>query len=197
MPIQYVTLAEANEVLRAAFGGNDVKIVLEPDEARIARRNADQEHALWCFDPATGQIERGDKRFFAMGVVLHPQGYYAAAIREEPSVPHPADGSPWIVGQIVVTVNAHGLVKTKVGLGLDGEILELGPSSLSKAELADPAKIVRTGRLLLSNPQRISGFMQPVLVAEEFPNEQGMTPAEFRQRSTDCRSIAALAALDL
>lgn len=195
--IQYITLADANEVLRAAFGGNDVKIVLEPDEARIARRNADQEHVLWCFDPATGQIERGDNRFFDMRVDLHPQGYNNAMIFEEPGIPQPADGSPRIVGQIVVTVNAHGRVKTRVGLGLDGEILELQPSSLSKAELADPAKIVRTGRLLLSNPQRISGFMQPVLVAEEFPNEQGMTPEEFRQRSSDCRSLGALDALGL
>ena len=194
--MRYITLEDANKILRASFG-DDVRIVLEPDDVRTARANVGQEDQLWCFDPTTGRIARADGRFCAAGILPHPRGYGQLVIIEEPSIPPTADGGPRIVGQISVRVNPRGLIKAQTVSGIDGEVLQVNQTSLSGAEPVDPENVSQTGRLLTHNPQRISGSVEVVLVLEDFPDSEGMTPEEFRSQSGDSRSLAALAVLGL
>jgi hypothetical protein len=159
--------------------GDDVVVALEPS-------------GQWVFDPKTGESGRADGKFFAVRPVDRG-GYYQLALVEEPSVHKPKDDSPRVVGQVVVEVNSNWRVRVRTAKGLNGPVVELAPSSMSKGELRDG----RFGPVFEANPQRIDGFIEPVLVEVDFPNEEGMSPWEFVEKSTDGRSITALAKLDL
>lgn len=189
--MQYITLEDAKKRLEGIFG--EVRIVLEPDsifEQKIVQK---KEAELWCFDPATGRIDRADQRFHDARYVDRG-GYGQVAIYEEPSVPQPVDGSPRIVAQVVVTMTDSQSLCVRRTPGLNGEVVELQPSSLSKGELASGEKIAKRG-LIESNPQRIQGVMEAVLVFENTSTAEKMSPEAFRAVSTDCRSLGALAAL--
>lgn len=159
---------------------------------------AGKEAELWGFSLATGWIQRGDGKFHAAGVVAHPGGWNLAAIVEEPNVIPPSD-RPHIVGHIIVEMKARGhfrvYVRVRKAKGLNGEILELKPSSLSKGELDASGR--EPDAIFEANPQRLQGMIAVYRHDVEFPDEESMTPAEFVAQSTDSRSITALAKLGL
>jgi hypothetical protein len=177
--------------------GRPVLFCLEPDEVRLAKIKAGKEAELWCFDPATGRIRRGDGKFFDVRMV-NRGGWFQPVIHEEPNVPAPEDGSPRVVSHVVIEMNRYGAPRVRVRRiqGLNGEVLELKPSSISKGELADKGKLVGNfydSNFFESNPQHIEGVIEVYLVNADFPDAEGMTPDEFRRQSTDGRSLAALA----
>jgi hypothetical protein len=172
--------------------GEDVVIVLEPPEVIAAKEATGKVADLWIFDPQTGRIQRGDRKFYALGVVHHPGGWNLGAVIEEPGVPEPEIGSR-IVGHVIVEVNPHGYVHVRHANGLNGEILELKPSSLSKGELDASGR--QPDAIIEANPQRILGSIAVYRHDVEFPDKEGMLPAEFIAESTDGRSIAAVAKL--
>ncbi len=92
-------------------------------------------------------------------------------------------------------MNPRGLVRVRSNKGLNGPIIELKPSSLSKGELEAEGRT--PDALLEANPQRLTGFIAVFLNRIEFDDTEGMTPGEFVSKSTDGRSIAALAKLEL
>lgn len=181
----FITLEDARQKL-----GEDTFIVLEPAEAVEAKRAADKETELWGFDLATGQIRRGDGKFHAAGVVRHPGGWNLCAIIEEPDNPDAE-----VIGHVIVDVNPRGLVRVRTNKGLSGEILELKPSSLSKGELDASGR--DPDGLFEANPQRLKGKIGVFRNNVDFPDEEGLAPAEFAKRSTDGRSLSALAVLGL
>jgi hypothetical protein len=163
--------------------GENVRICLEPPD-RLAR--AEDPDSLWVFNPATGVSGRGDGKFFQVEYVDRG-GWGQLAIREEPNAPQGRT-----VGQVVVQVNAKNQVRFRRTKGLNGEVLELHPSSLSKGELVEHGAGVG---LIETNPQRIIGTVQALLVYGEFPDEEAMWVTDFIEQSTDGRSLAALLAL--
>ncbi len=162
--------------------GEDVVIGLEPKNE-------------WVFDIEKGAIRRTDGRFHDGRVVQHPGGWYVLAIHEEPNTPEPSDGSHRIVGHTIVDLNPRGLVRVRTNKGLNGTIQELKPSSLSKGELESEGRA--PDAVLEANPQRLTGFIAVYLNRVEFDDTEGMTPGEFVSKSTDGRSISALAKLKL
>ena len=183
--------AEILDLSEVAFQfGRKVLFCLEPDEVRKKKIAEGKEGELWCFDPATGRISRGDGKYCDARYVDRG-GWGQVALYEEPDVPQPADGGPRIVGHVIVEKNQHGLVRVRRAKSLNGEVLELQPSSISKGELAKKGLIPLD--FIESNPQRIKGVIAVYLVDTGFPDSEGMTPDDFRGESTDCRSLAALA----
>ncbi|MFA5128373.1 MAG: hypothetical protein WC445_00195 [Patescibacteria group bacterium] len=187
-----ITLAEARKRL-----GENVVVCLEPDAVREKKVTENKAAELWIFDPATGWSCRGDGKFHDARYVDRG-GWGQIALYEEPNVPQPEDGSPRVVGHVVIEMNRYGAPRVRVRRtkGLNGEVLELKPSSISKGELADKGKLVGTfydSNFVESNPQRIMGMIAIYLVNADFPDEEGMTPDEFRRQSTDGRSLSALA----
>ncbi|MBI5370105.1 hypothetical protein HZA85_02880 [Candidatus Uhrbacteria bacterium] len=174
--------------------GDRAVIFLEPADFVDAKVAAGREAELWVFDLATGQIRRGDGKFHALGVVAHPGGWNLGAVIEEPNTASPAEG-PHIVGHIVVDVNPRGFVRVRTAKGLNGPVMELKPSSLSKGELE--ASGGAPDGIVEANPQRIVGTMAVFRNDVDFPDEEGMMPREFVAQSTDGRSIAAVAKLGL
>jgi hypothetical protein len=150
----------------------------------------------WGFNFETGAIGRDDGKYFEMRVVQHPGGWPIAAVYEEPGTPQPDDGSPRIVGQVIIDVDAQGRVGARKAKGLNGETLELKPSSVSKGELAksDPDPD-RKPVVFETNPQRIVGFVGYFVNRVEAHPEGTivLTLDEFVAQSTDGRSLAALA----
>jgi hypothetical protein len=149
----------------------------------------------WGFDSETNQIVREDGKYFALGIVQHPGGYPVGAVIEEPSIPPTPDGSPRIVGHVIVDVNPRGLVRAREAKGLNGPILELKPSSVSKGELESSGR--KPDAIFEANPQRIQGSIAVFRNDVEFPDEEGIAPRAFIERSADGRSITALAKLGL
>ena len=174
--------------------GAHTQILLEPKEVSGAKIGAGKNHELWVFDPENGTIRRGDNKFHACGLVLHPGGWHAAAIIEEPSILPPEQG-PRIIGHVIVDVNPRGYVRVRTNKGLNGDILELKPSSISKGEIESSRRT--PDALFEANPQRISGTIAVFRNDVEFPDKEGMNPSEFVFRSTDARSITAIAKLGL
>lgn len=182
---EIITLEEARRRL-----GENVVVCLEPDEVRGAKIGGGKSGELWCFDPATGRSGRGDGKFHDARYVDRG-GWGQIALYEEPNVPVPEDGSPRVVGHVVIEQSPGGLVRVRKAKGLNGEILELKPSSISKGELAE--KGMKPVGYIESNPQRIEGMIAVYVVVAYFPNAEGMMPGEFRKQSTDGRSLSALA----
>jgi hypothetical protein len=184
-----VSLSDAKGVL-----GPGVVICLEPDEVRDAKYKAGKMSELWCFDPATGRISRGDGKFCDARYVDRG-GWGQIVLYEEPNVPQPADPTmPRIVGHVVIeTTRKYGalLVRVRKATGLNGGILELKPSSISKGELAE--RSLEPVGYFEANPQRIMGMIAVYLVETDFPEEEGRTVLQFFKHSTDGRSLAALA----
>jgi hypothetical protein len=192
-----VSLKDAANALRQVFGG-DVTVCLEPEEVRGAKTAAGKEPELWVFDPLTGQIRRGDGKFYAAVVVRHFGGYCALAIVEEPNVPVPADGSPRVIGHVIVDVNPRGFVRVRDAKCLIGPIRELKPSSISKGELA-PESAKPIG-YFQANPQRLGGHIAVYQNDVEFPDAEGETPEQYRistRQNGDGRALSALALLGL
>ncbi len=185
--MSHISLAEAQQRL-----GEDVIIDLEPPEVVAAKVAAGKEIELWGFDLGAGRIQRGDRKFHALEVVRHPGGWYIGAVTEEPNIAPPEEG-PRIVGHVIVEVNPRGLVRVRRAKGLNGEVLELRPSSISKGELdasgQEPTAVIE------ANPQRIGGSIAVYRHDIEFPDEEGMLPGGFIAASTDGRSISAVAKL--
>lgn len=183
-----ISLDAAREALEAQFG-NDVVIATHPV-------NPAKPETTWVFTLNDGSTLRVDGMYYKV-VLTNELGYPAIKLDEEPNTPQPADGSPRIVGQIVVEINSNGLIRTRKTNGFDGTTIEVFNTSLSKGELANDATIEHYGDVFYTNPKRLSGAVQPVLVQVEFPDSEGMTPAEFAQISTDGRSLSALVKLGL
>ena len=154
--------------------GNFAFIALEPDNQ-------------WGFDLKQERIRRKDGKFFE--VQMRNRGSFCQpAIIEEPNKPKDTD----IIGQVVIEYDGM-YVRARTVQGLNGPVLELMPSSLSKGELVESGRVV--GKIE-ANPQRIGGgYIEVVLVDVVliFKGEGGIPPWEFVRRSTDARSIAALA----
>jgi hypothetical protein len=178
--------------LRDLMMGNEgagVLICMEPEEV-LSQKTADgKAQELWVFDPATCVIRRGDGKFFQVEYIDRG-GWGQMAIHEEPNLP---DGQ--LVGQVVVQMNAAGQVRVRRSKGLNGEILELSPSSQSKDEVLTDRGML--GGLLETNCQRIVGVVGAVLLSTEFPEEEAMWIDDFIIESKDSRSITALAKLGL
>lgn len=187
--MKFVSLRDTAQAI-----GSDTYILLETEEVAQGKIAAGKAHELWVFDQIAGVIRRGDNKFHACGVVPHPGGWYVAAVIEEPSVVQPEYG-PRIVGQVIVDVNQHGFVRSRIAKGLNGEILELRPSSISKGELESSGR--KPDAVYEANPQRIKGTIAVFRNDVDFPDEEGVTPSEFVSRSTDARSITAIAKLGL
>lgn len=186
MSKKIISLAEAIARL-----GDDVVICLEPNSTLTAKVDGGKTDELWVFDPTTGRMGRGDGRFFAVDGYVDRGGWGHPGVIEEPGLPFPEDG-PRIIGHVIVEVNGSGLVRARDGKGLNGPILELAPSSISKGDLAGdeetPIGFVE------ANPQRIGGGLIAVyLHHSDFADADGITPDNFRKRSTDGRSLSALA----
>ena len=163
------------EQVKEKFG--DAVVSLEP------KSNNPQ----WIFDLKDGAIRRLDGRFFE-GIIVDREAFSQLAIIEEPNKP---EGTNFI-GQVIVEFDPeNGLVRTRKSKGLNGEVLELKPSSLSKGEISEKGK--KSG-FIEANPQRIGGgYIEIVLIETSFPAEEGMKPERFVEQSTDARSMSALA----
>lgn len=186
MSTQFITLAEARKRL-----GDNVVVVLEPDESFQAKMAGGTHQMLWRFDPSTGRIDRGDQRYFAMGVERHPGGsWQTGMLIEEPGQP----GLEY-VGHIIVDVNENGLVRFGNEEGFNGPVLKLGSSSVSKGDLDDSGR--EPDAVLELNAQRLLGLVAVYLNKVSFPDKEGMTPRGFVAASRDSRAISALAVLDL
>jgi len=187
-----ISRSDAEACLKKQFG-EDVRVCLEPDDAMAAKTDAGKSAELWCWNPTTGHVGRGDGKFYEGRLVQHPGGWNAFALHEEPGIPKPEEGTR-IVGHLVVTRNEAGLLKVRTVKGLNGEALEFQPSSVSKDE---HEKITDTViGTMEANCQRIEGVIAVYLRTEEFPVEQGMSPTEFKLKSKDGRSLSALGILE-
>lgn len=173
---------------------NDL-LLLEPPESADPKIQAGKSLELWVYDPQLSVIRRGDNRFHFAGVVRHPGGWFTCAIVEEPNINAPEDGGPRIVGHVIVDVNPRGFIRARTAKGLNGDILELKPSSVSKGELDQSGR--KPDATFEANPQRIMGTIAVYRNNVEFPDEEGMRPLDFVAQSTDGRSITALAKLGL
>lgn len=171
------------------------QLLLEPPESADPKIQAGKSLELWVYDPQISVIRRGDNKFHHAGVVRHPGGWYTCAIIEEPNINAPEDGGPRIVGHVIVDVNPRGFIRSRTNKGLNGDILELKPSSVSKGELDQSGR--KPDALFEANPQRIDGTIAVFRNDIEFPDEEGIRPSEFVACSTDGRSITALAKLGL
>jgi hypothetical protein len=147
-----ISLEEAGRTL-----GENVIISLEPKNDK----------PQWHFDPKDGVIRRLDGKF-CEGRVVDRGPFSQLAIIEEPNKPEGTN----LIGQVVVEFDhENGLVKTRRNKGLNGEVLELKPSSLSKGEITEKGK--KCG-LFEANPQRIGGgYVEVVLIETELPIEEG------------------------
>lgn len=182
----------SSDALRLALG-EDAFVVLESEDAwkkKVAEGKTDQ---AWGFSLATGSIRRADDKFHELVVGKHSLGYPIAIINEEPAMAEPEDGSPRVVGQIIIERNAEGKIRVRNGDGLSGKVLELMSSSVSKGELTDSGAEFKG--LVQANAQRIKGHMAVYVRAVELfaADALVMTPAEFVEQSTDGRGLAALA----
>ncbi|MBI4133257.1 hypothetical protein HY478_01450 [Candidatus Uhrbacteria bacterium] len=190
------------EEVRAQLG-DDVVICLEPEAVRLEKTDpaakeaaakagkGDPEQELWVFDPKTGRSGRGDQKFFDVRVVDRG-GWNQLVVFEEPGLADPPEGERRVIGHVIVDVNPRGMVRHRTAKGLNGGMLELKPSSVSKGDLAGGEE-TPVG-YFEANPQRIGGGYIAVYRHEvDFPDEEGMTPVDFRAQSTDGRSLSALA----
>lgn len=172
-----ITLEEARRRL-----GENVVVALEPG-------------AQWVFDPGTGRSGRLDGRFFDIRS-FNRGNYWQLGVCEEPGVTVP-EGEPRIVGNLKISRNANGLIKSRMNRALDGsEFREAVISSLSNPELVRYEEAAVLTALILANPQRIDGYIRVFLVDEEFSDTEGVLPSELRT-TTDGRTLSALAALGL
>lgn len=179
-----ISLAEAQQLL------GDVVVCIEPDDIREAKQGTKDEPALWVWDPATGTTRRGDHKFFDVPYVRRG-AYGHPAIRQEPLLPDPPAGERRVIGHVIVETNAAGLVRVRQAHGLNGPVLELKPSSVSKGELAGGEE-VPVGHFE-ADPQRLGGGYVAVYHRKnvDFPDSEGMPPRAFVDQSTDGRGISA------
>lgn len=187
MKPKIISLEEAQKLL-----GN-VVICLEPEKTMQDKITAGKEKELWIFSPVTGVSGRGDKKFFEVRLIAR-EGFNQLVIWEEPGIEKPDDKR--IVGQVIIEVWDNQIIARKAK-GVNGEILELKPSSISKGELAKNG--VKPIGYIEANPQRIVGTIEVYMVklSEEptlKPGEELMYPTHFANKSTDARSLAALVA---
>ncbi len=148
----------------------------------------------WVFDPANRRIKRLDGRFFE--IKMFDRGTFEQpGIYEEPALPH-SQGEPRIIGNIKLSMNPRGFIRSSVARGLDGqEFTQALLSSLSNPQVVEYDERAVKSALISTNPQRIGGgFARVFLVREEFPDEEGASVEELK-RTTDGRTLAALAAL--
>jgi len=193
---EIISLKEAQK--RLDRGKGPVMICLEPDEILEKKTTPDETEKdksaeLWVFNSATGESGRIDDRFFKICYVDRG-GWGQLGVYEEPHVlVDEYYGFPLyrIVGHVIIDVAPDGRVQSRKAKGLEGEILELKPSSVSKGELVE--KEMTPAGYFLANPQRIMGYiavyLNPVPAAE---GEGWMLPRDFVAASTDGRSITAL-----
>lgn len=186
--IKRISLAEAQRVL-----GENTMIVLESEEAWQKKVANGKENEAWGFDLGSGAIRRGDQRFFDLRVGVHPGGWPTGFITEEPRVPESEDGQPRVIGHVIIDVNAENRIAVRKAKGLNGEIWELKPSSLSKGELDESGQ--SPAGYFEANAQRINGTIAIfVNRVDAFPEGTvSMTVAEFAAQSTDGRALSALA----
>lgn len=182
-----ISLQEAQQLL-----GADVVVCLEPDDIREAKQGTDKETELWVWDPLTGRTRRGDNKFFDVRYV-HRDTYGHPAIYQEPLLADPPEGECRVHGHVIVDTNAAGLVRVRKAQGLNGEIFELKPSSVSKGELAAAGE--QPVGYFEADPQLVGGGYIAVYHRQnvDFQNTDGMAPRAFAEQSTDGRSVSALA----
>jgi len=174
--LKVISLEEAQRLL-----GNNVVVALDPK-------------ADWVFNPGTGASERLDGKFFK--VIAYDRGnFHQLGIYEEPRIE--AGSEPRVVGNVKISRNARGFIRSRINRGLDGdEFREATLSSLSNPEAVEFDEQAVRSALIQTNPQRIGGYVRVFLVEEEFDDSEGVTVDELR-RTTDGRTLAALAALIL
>jgi len=190
--LNLVPRGAAQKVLEDEFGP-DVRIALEP----IVEGREEQ---LWSFDSVAGIMGRADKLLYEARVKYREdKKYYSLVLVEEPGADEKSTTREGIAGRVVgdlIIERYSGIVVTRKNSGFNGEILELKPSSLSKGDLAPMGKVPLA--YFESNPQRIEGLIAiyVVDVEEDFvlgPGEQRMSLEEFIRRTTDGRSLGAIA----
>lgn len=187
IPPRIISLAKARELL-----GNNVVICLEPPETMEQKIEDGKGDQLWTLDPETGVSGRGDKKFFQVRLIDRG-GFNQPVIYEEPSVEK--SGDKRVVGQIIIETWDDQIVVRKAK-GVSGDILELKPSSISKGELVKNG--IKPIGFIEANPQRIVGTIEvyKIKLDEEptlKPGEELMYPSDFTEKSSDARSLAALA----
>ncbi len=181
-----ISTRELRELLHATYG-EDVVIDVQPGVDNTIPPQ-------WVFDPSEnegyGGIARLDGKFHVGKVTQHPGGYMALGLDDEGQVSWPEDGSPRIIGHIVVEVNPRGYIRTREAMGWNGPYIEVFPSSTSKGQLASGS--LTPDALVQTNPQRIYSWVAAYKVETEFPDTEGLTLEEFRAQSTDLRSLGAV-----
>ncbi|MDO8435534.1 MAG: hypothetical protein Q7S89_02530 [bacterium] len=189
-----ISLEQARNALKTL--GEGVAICLESDESRAAKEAAGKADELWRLelgeDGLTWRIRRGDDKFYDVrwadrGGYGHPQMF------QEPNLPDPPEGERRIVGHVIVEQNTNGLVRVRTVKGLNGEVLELKPSSISKGDLAASGE--EPAGYFQADPQRIGGGYIAVYHRSnmDFPDTEGMSALEVIVSSTDGRAINAVA----
>ena len=176
---QVISLEEATRRL-----GENVLVALEPGEQ-------------WVFDPATGRSRRADGRFF--DIRPFDRGtFWQLGIYEEPTIPDPEADQPRIIGNVKLSVNPRGFVKSRLNRDLDGEeFREAILSSLSNPEVVSFDEAAVISGFIKVNPQRIGGgYIRVFRVEEEFPDSDGVT-AEELVMTHDGRTLSAMRKLGL
>lgn len=177
--MSFITLSGAQKALEDKFGPG-VKIALEP----IVEGKEDQ---LWRFDLTMGKIGRDDEKLFEAKVILREdKNYYQLVIVEEPA-------TEGYVGHVGVDILGTKVI-ARGNSGLNGPIIELKPSSVSRGEKLTPgSKCIDE---VETNPQRIIGKIKcctTQLEDVELKPGERLTPIiDFLRETTDGRSISSL-----
>lgn len=187
MEPEIISLEEAVKRL-----GKNVVVCLEPKEKMREKLLARKGQELWIFDPKTGIEGRSDKKFFE--IRLEDRGGYNQLVLHEEPLVIKVPGEMRIIGQVIIEM-IDGQIIARTTKGINGNIWELKPSSVSKGELIKNG--VQPIGYIETNPQRTDGTVEVYIVnlkeqPQLKPNETMMTPVEFSKRSTDARSLAAL-----
>lgn len=152
---------------------------------------------LWYLN-RDASISRGDWRYYEVRMVDRG-GHFAPVIIEEPKLRFQGDeeamGVERVVGRIKVEVNANGLVMTHPIDGLNGKDIGFPISVPGTFEARPEQKPV--GYFYVDN-MRINGTIAVYMSVSTFDyHEHGaMSVIEFKRRSRDGRSLAAIAILE-
>lgn len=205
--ISIISLEEASkrlslntEVLREALAKHGFSNVLPdglPEQLEFHSLIALEPGEQWVFDPATGQTRRVDGRFFDVRPI-NRGSFWQVGIFEEPNLQNPPAGQSRIIGNVKISRNPRGRIKSRMSTDLDGEeFMEATLSSLSNPEVVAFEEAAVTSGLIKANPQRIGGgYIRVFLVEEEFDDSEGVTADELA-RTHDGRTLSAMRKLGI
>lgn len=175
--------------------------VLLEDDASLAKNG---ETGVYCLDADTWRMDCLDNRLCYGAVVKHPhKGYYLPEIFEEPKKTDRDAQGRRIIGHVIIKMDKQHRLIARKNFGLEGEVLELEPSSLRKAEngegrLADPNQTPDAA--IRFNCQRIEGhgavylqFVDDCMeAADPTKGDIVMTLEDYIAQSDDGRMLSAL-----